>query len=370
MKKRDFLYIVMALLMLTGCGDDMAEVNMLIQGIERSYSVQTGEVLYLNPTIVGLTGDVSYDWTVDSESVGSKPEFAMSFSEPGVKYCAMSVASGGSFVSKPFMVRVYSAPGECDNKIVAHRGGAKECDETIPDNSIAALRYAMELGCYASECDIYVTKDKNVVVAHADGKGKVNGFYPWEATLAEIREAGTLSNGEQVPTLEDYLDYAMKGGGCTRIWLDIKNITKPSTLPEPAIDACRQACRIIREKKREKWVEFICTGNKDVMTVCDEICRQNGIPIGWMGNAPVKDYLSKGYTWANLSLAYMDDEWHTGTHTVDEFVSKGVAMSVYNVDEEPAMHFYLSQYDKMKAICTNYPAKLIRLARSMQIEDK
>ena len=95
-------------------------------------------------------------------------------------------------------------PEKSTNNVVAHRGGSAECG--LPDNSIASLKYAMTQGCYASESDIYWTKDNNVVVAHADGNCKINGLHPWEATLAEIRAAGTLSNGEQVPCLEDFIE--------------------------------------------------------------------------------------------------------------------------------------------------------------------
>ncbi|MBQ2550909.1 MAG: glycerophosphodiester phosphodiesterase, partial [Bacteroidales bacterium] len=75
----------------------------------------------------------------------------------------------------------------CTNKIVAHRGGSSECG--APDNSRASLRYAMQLKCYGSECDIYWTKDNNVVIGHADAECKINGYHPWEATLEQIRKA-------------------------------------------------------------------------------------------------------------------------------------------------------------------------------------
>src|SRR5690554_5953536 len=59
----------------------------------------------------------------------------------------------------------YSFPTLPENKIVAHRGGSIE--KGCPDNSIEALNYAIDLGCYASECDVYLTKDERVIVAHA-----------------------------------------------------------------------------------------------------------------------------------------------------------------------------------------------------------
>ena len=130
-------------------------------------------------------------------------------------------------------------PAACTNNIVAHRGGSAECN--APDNSLASLRYAIEQGCYASECDIYWTKDDNVVVAHADGQCKINGMHPWEHTLAELRAAGKLSNGEQLPSLEDFIKEVKKETCCTRLWLDVKNITYPATLTEHAIAATRRS---------------------------------------------------------------------------------------------------------------------------------
>ena len=117
-------------------------------------------------------------------------------------------------------------PAACDNIVVAHRGGSKEAG--LPDNSIAALRYAKSLGCYASECDIYWTKDDNVVVAHADKNCQINGLHPWEHTLEELRAAGRLKNGEPLPSLEEYIAECMREQdgkpSCTRLWLDLSLI--------------------------------------------------------------------------------------------------------------------------------------------------
>ncbi len=251
-------------------------------------------------------------------------------------------------------------PAACDNKVVAHRGGAKELGETVPDNSLASLDYAKSLGCYASECDIYITADKRVVVAHADSDGKINGYYPFDATLDELRQT-PLSNGEQIPTLEEYLDHAMTDGSCTRLWLDIKNVTKPETLPDHPVEACRQACRIIAGKGAEKWVEFICTGNEEVMSRCAPIVwRYEGLKMGWMANKPVEYYIAHSYEWANMDVKNMTDATHSGPRTVDEFANAGVAISVYNVDKPKNMRYYIERLDKMKAICTNYPALLLQ----------
>ena len=260
-------------------------------------------------------------------------------------------------------------PAACTNNIVAHRGGATECK--APDNSLASLRYAIGQGCYGSECDIYWTKDDNVVVAHADGQCRINGMHPWEHTLAELRAGGGLSNGEQLPSLEDFLGEVMKEGCPTRLWLDIKNITYPSTLTEYAINAARRSCEIATEMGAKHFVEFICTGNTTVMKSAFAYAGAAGIPIGWMSNRPAGEYVGLGYSWANLSAAsYMSAEaGGKGTRTLEEFEKEGVALSVFNVDRQAgdgnavytteAVDYYCSAAGRFKALCTNYPAWLI-----------
>ena len=140
------------------------------------------------------------------------------------------------------------------------------------------------------------------------------------------------SNGEQLPSLEDFLGEVMKEGCPTRLWLDIKNITYPSTLTEYAIAAARRSCEIATEMGAKHFVEFICTGNTTVMKSAFAYAGAAGIPIGWMSNRPAGEYVGLGYSWANLSAAsYMSAEaGGKGTRTLEEFEKEGVALSVFN----------------------------------------
>ena len=116
----------------------------------------------------------------------------------------------------------YAAPtNPLGSIVVAHRGGATESGH--PDNSLAGLKYALDLKVYAVECDIYATADNRVIVAHATQGCLVNGLKPWEHTYDELCAAGTLSNGERLPLLEDFLEEVMRAG-TSKLWLDVKNI--------------------------------------------------------------------------------------------------------------------------------------------------
>lgn len=127
-----------------------------------------------------------------------------------------------------------------------------------PDNSIEALDYAIALGCYASECDVYLTKDERVIVAHADREDKINGFHPWETTYAEIAGKALLANDETIPALEDYLSHVLEAG-TIKLWLDVKSI---SALPDSLADDYAARCAervadIVRQKKAQHFVEVI-----------------------------------------------------------------------------------------------------------------
>lgn len=265
-----------------------------------------------------------------------------------------------------------NAPLDPGNNVVAHRGGSAEAGS--PDNSIAALDYAMGLKCYGSECDIYWTKDDKVVVAHADPEGRINGLYPWESTLEQLRAEGTLSNGEQLPSLEVYLDKVMSPGSCTKLVLDIKKTPyrdESGNLKEDKkdypINAVRRACEIIKEKKAENFVEFICCGLESVMKEAYKYALELGVDIGWNTGHGAAAVYSRGFPWANLSTVSFTK--FGGSCTFEEFEEHHVLLSVYCVDKarfdgnsiykDADVDYMLGYYPKMRTICSNYPAWLM-----------
>lgn len=252
-------------------------------------------------------------------------------------------------------------PAPCDNKVVAHRGGARESGN--PDNSRASLKYTMSLKCYAMECDIYWTKDNNVIIGHATDTYFINGLKPWEHTLTEIRKAGVLKNGETIPNLEDFLEIVQVEGNCTKLVLDIKNLD--GSLTAYPIKAVQRACEIIKERKAEKFCEFICTGNETVAAAAANCMVVYGIPVGWMANKNPAGHKAKGFNWANLSAKSYMTPYGDGERTIDEFKNAGMQISVFNIDltagdgnavySEEAVNYYINRYSDLRFICTNYP---------------
>ena len=271
---------------------------------------------------------------------------------------------GGGDTPKPDPERP-TEPTICTNKVVAHRGGSAECGQ--PDNSRASLKYAMNLKCYASECDIYWTKDNDVIIAHAKDKFFINGLRPWEHTVLEIRRAGKLTNGEEIPTLTDFLDIVQVKDNCTKLCLDIKNLEGFPDYPSKAVT---RACEIIAARHAEKFCEFICTGNETVAKAAAACQVKYGIPVGWMSTNEPSKHLDKGFTWANMCALNVEPfATETPKRTIDQYLNAGMKFSVFNVDQkkgdsnaiysEEGVAYYVSRYKDLRCICTNYPKWLL-----------
>lgn len=100
-------------------------------------------------------------------------------------------------------------------KIIAHRGAWKEFN--LPQNSVASLQKAIDLRCYASECDVHLTKDHIIVVNHDYdfyGLNIENTFY--KDLLFQ-----TLPNQEKISKLETFFSIAFKQNH-TKLIVEIK----------------------------------------------------------------------------------------------------------------------------------------------------
>lgn len=102
-----------------------------------------------------------------------------------------------SFLLLPFIL-------DAQTQVVAHRGFWK-CEGSA-QNSIAALQKAAEAGVYGSEFDVWITSDGVAVVNHDHN---INGTVIETATYKSIKKE-KLSNGEKIPTLEQYLKEGVK----------------------------------------------------------------------------------------------------------------------------------------------------------------
>ena len=255
-------------------------------------------------------------------------------------------------------------------KVVAHRGGSAECK--LPDCSVASLKYAISQNCYASESDIVLTGDKDILICHPDGNGRVNGLDPGTHTLAEIRAAGNLSNGELIPTLTDFLKIVMDkelNPNGMKLWLDVKRFDDAGR----SINACLRASEIIAGANAQNYCEFLIPTGEDIfMAVRDKVINDYKINIAWMTctnpakYADPKDY---GKVWAQLAYSKILGDNPGSSYRPLDYFNAGLPLSIYGADDDKTMADVIPYYPKLKAIFTNCPAKLISKLREQKYID-
>ncbi|MBP5301740.1 MAG: glycerophosphodiester phosphodiesterase, partial [Bacteroidales bacterium] len=241
---------------------------------------------------------------------------------------------------------------EPERLVVAHRGAYAEF--SLPGNSLAALRKACELGCYASECDINLSSDGKVVVLH---DGSWAGLLVKDHTYAELCAAGRLSNGESIPLLEDFIYELIETGSKTRLWIDCKSLSDEEGGNAQSIAAAEAAAEIIRLYRAENRVAFI-VGRIAVWRAA-QAAADGDWPVAYMNYdlTPAK-FLSQvaasGHPWANLNL----DGFGCDDAKLKSWEDAGIKVSFYNVNSVDQRAWWLRHSSRIIA-CTDYPRTLL-----------
>jgi glycerophosphoryl diester phosphodiesterase len=104
--------------------------------------------------------------------------------------------NASKILSASFMLTifVFTSCNVTKNGIVAHRGAWKK--NNLPENSIAALRHAINLKAVGSEFDVVMTVDDSLVINHDPHYNKLIVEETKYADLIKFK----LSNGEKLPT--------------------------------------------------------------------------------------------------------------------------------------------------------------------------
>lgn len=131
--------------------------------------------------------------------------------------------------------------------IIAHRGYWKA--EGAAQNSRASLQNALDLGCYGSEIDIWLTTDGHLMVNH---DASFQGVTIQDSTYDQCRNL-TLANGEQMPLLDDLLQMLKDSDSPTKLIIEIKE--HATLLRNEA--AASLTIKKVREYGLEDRVEYI-----------------------------------------------------------------------------------------------------------------
>jgi len=141
-------------------------------------------------------------------------------------------------------------------KIIAHRGAWKEFN--LPENSIASLEKAIELKCEGAEFDVRRTLDGVLVVNH----DPVYYGDTIQTNTYAFLNRNKLSNGESLPTLEQYFLKGTQDKHKTLLICEIKAAIKDK---EQDYLATIETLALAKKLKIEKRIVYI-SFSKDILS--------------------------------------------------------------------------------------------------------
>ena len=145
-------------------------------------------------------------------------------------------------------------------QIIAHRGFF-QTDPPTTENSLQALKNAQDLKVYGSEFDVRMTADGILVVNHDEHHAEMEIS---ESSLAKLSTA-RLANGEELPTLEQYLEMGSRAAG-VKLIVELKQ-AKTKILEDMMV---QKALQLVSKTKTDEQVEFISFS----LNICREIKKR------------------------------------------------------------------------------------------------
>lgn len=227
-------------------------------------------------------------------------------------------------------------------KVIAHRGAFKA--NNLPENSIAALEEAVRIGCFASEFDVHITKDGEIIVYHDDD---VKGLIISETNFDELMKH-KLSNGEKIPTLEQYLK-AGKEFPQMRLVLEVKK----SKEPEMTLEAARKSVELVQIFNLQNQVDYI-TFDFEAGKLISEL-NPNANVAYLEGDKTPAEAKSAGYN----GLDYHYSVYQKNPNWIREAHDLGMTINAWTVNEEADMKRLINE--KADFITTNEPELLMKI---------
>lgn len=231
------------------------------------------------------------------------------------------------------------------NKVIAHRGAWKNTKTT--ENSIAALKHAIALGCEGSEFDVHMSADSLPVVNHDPVIQGVSIAKSKAQDLLTIK----LPNGEPLPTLENYLK-AGSDQNKTKLILEIKSSELGS---KSSLALTHKVVALVEKLRMQAWVDYISFD----YDVCREVMK--------LAPYAKVSYLKGDKTPAELAadkffgLDYHFTVLQRNTDWVTDARNRNLTINVWTVNDKRTMEELLNS--NVDFITTNEPELLLSMVK-------
>lgn len=233
-------------------------------------------------------------------------------------------------------------------KVISHRGAHLTTDAT--ENSIAALKYAMDANYYGIELDVWRTTD-NVMVVHHDGVANGHTFY--QETYDKIKDI-KLANGEPLPTFDAFIETFLdkKDTSTSKLIIEIKPWGDP-TLVDMIMDKVEKA----GIKDRVEYIAFSYDNCKRIVS------KQPDALVGYLNGDKAPSVVKAD---GIISVDYSTSAYAAHPEWIKEARQLGMIVNVWTVNSASAMIDYISQ--GVDYITTDYPATLKDLNEKTFVE--
>lgn len=233
--------------------------------------------------------------------------------------------------------------------VIAHRGSSGDA----PENTLSAIRLAIDGGAKMVEIDVQSTLDNEIVVLHDDVLGRTTNGRGLIAELdsPKVRglDAGSWFDlkfaGERVPLLDEALDVI-----CDNVYLNLE--IKPLSNDGSSFDLIRRIIKKIKERSYERHTVFASFDHR-VLTLIQEIdpelhtaalnrAHDNRLPSEILKSCHADAF---GCSLHELNNARAED-----------CKSHNIPFGVYTINSRDALQNALSF--GVMAVVSNYPARI------------
>lgn len=237
------------------------------------------------------------------------------------------------------------------NVVVAHRGAWKAL--RFPENSVASLKRAVDLQCAGSEFDVHMTADDTLVINHDDYYHELDIE---THTFDELRKH-SLSNGETLPTLKEYILQGIAQNNGTKIVMEIK----PTKVKGRGNIVAKKCYDLVNELNASAWITYI-SFDLDILTTL--VALNKKVKTQYLnGELSPLELKSKGITGLDYhySVFKKHPEW------IKAAKENKMALNTWTVNSAEDMDYFIR--NKFDYITTNEPELLFeRIKLSGQVK--
>lgn len=239
---------------------------------------------------------------------------------------------------------VFTVTAQQKSRIIAHRGYWKT--EASSQNSLKALERAYEIKAYGSEFDVHLTADDVLVVFHdntIDGRTVQDLNY---ADLTKLR----LLNGEELPTLEAYLEKGKELPGIKLIFE-----LKPHATPERNREAARRSVEMVGRmglNDRTEYITFNLDAGKELIRLSPQT------PVSYL-NGELSPEQLKALGFAGLDYHYKVMQANPGWF--DDARRLGLTTNVWTVNDPAVLQEMIGA--GVDFITTDLPEEALELVK-------